>query len=73
MGKDSPLPAQVLEINPSHPVISNLFQAKDSSPDLAKLVAEQLFDNALIAAGLLDDPRSMLPRITELLKASMNK
>ena len=31
-------------------------------------VAEQVFDNALVAAGLLDDGRSMLPRIHKLLE-----
>ena len=34
----------------------------------ARQVAEQVFDNALVAAGLLDDGRSMLPRIHKLLE-----
>ena len=29
---------------------------------------DQLFDNALVAAGLLDDPRTMLPRLNKLLE-----
>lgn len=37
---------------------------------LAKLIAEQLFDNALIAAGLLEDTREMLPRLNEILANS---
>jgi hypothetical protein len=31
----------------------------------------QLLDNALVAAGLLDDPRSMLPRLNDILEASL--
>ena len=35
----------------------------------AKLIAEQVYDNALIAAGLVDDPRSMLTRLNKILTA----
>ena len=38
---------------------------------IAKLVAEQMLDNALIAAGLIDDPRSMISRLNEILVASL--
>jgi len=61
----------VFEINPGHPIIINLHRAIIANPDIAKLVADQVFDNALIAAGLVDDPRSMLPRLNELLAASL--
>ncbi|CAM9865385.1 unnamed protein product [Discosporangium mesarthrocarpum] len=35
---------------------------KTSHPSIAQMVAEQVFDNALVAAGLMDDSRVMLPR-----------
>jgi molecular chaperone HtpG len=35
---------------------------------VAKLIAEQILDNALIAAGLLDDPQKMVARIYKLLE-----
>lgn len=35
------------------------------------MVAEQVFDNALIAANLLDDPRSMLVRINTLVTQAL--
>jgi molecular chaperone HtpG len=57
-----------LEINSRHNLIKNLADLKDSDPDLAKLVAEQLFDNALIAAGFLDDPRTMVNRVYKILE-----
>jgi hypothetical protein len=31
-------------------------------------VAEQVFDNAMVAAGLLDDSRVMLPRLNQLIE-----
>ena len=32
------------------------------------MCCSQLLDNALVAAGLLDDPRTMLPRLNKLLE-----
>lgn len=66
------LPPQILEINPSHPLIHTLYAHKDDPRVPTHLVAQQLFDNALIAAGLLEDPRAMLPRLQELLLASLH-
>jgi molecular chaperone HtpG len=57
-----------LEINPNHGLIKNLNTLKDSDKDLAKLVVEQLYDNALVAAGFIEDPRSMVNRVYELLE-----
>jgi molecular chaperone HtpG len=57
-----------LEINPQHVIISRLASQKESNADLAKVVAEQLLDNARVAAGLLDDPRTMLKRMNDLLE-----
>lgn len=72
-GKQSDCPPQMLEINPKHPMILGLFAAKGSSEEVAKLVAEQLFDNTLVAAGLLDDPRSMIPRLNDILTKTLQK
>jgi HSP90 family molecular chaperone len=62
------LDAQKLEINPKHQLIVKLFKAMESNDDIAKVVAEQVFDNALVSAGLMDDPRSMLPVLNKLLE-----
>ncbi|MBI5691044.1 MAG: molecular chaperone HtpG [Verrucomicrobia bacterium] len=67
-GADSPLRVN-LEINPRHPVIKRLFETHTANPDRAKLVGEQLLDNALIAAGLLDDPTAMVARLNKLLES----
>jgi molecular chaperone HtpG len=58
-----------LEINPRHAVIKRLFETHTANPDRAKLVAEQLLDNALISAGLLDDATAMVARLNKLLES----
>ena len=66
-GGETPLKVNI-EINPRHAVIKHLHALHASSPDKAKLVAEQLLDNALISAGLLDDATSMVQRLYKLLE-----
>lgn len=62
-----------LEINPGHPLIKKLGQLKDTDMDLAKLLMEQIYENAMIAAGLNDDPRPMVLRLNELLTKALEK
>lgn len=57
-----------LEINPRHPIIVRLDQMRSSDAALAEKVAEQIYDNARVAAGVLEDPRSMLKRLNDLLQ-----
>lgn len=56
-----------LEINPRHAVIRKLAGTRTASPERAKLIAEQLLDNALISAGLLEDSTRMIQRLNKLL------
>lgn len=72
-GASAPLPPQILHINPKHPIIVGLATAKDSDPNLANMIAEQLFDNALVAAGLMDDVRSMVPRLNDLIAKALKE
>ncbi len=69
MNPDAPLPKPVVnfEINPSSDVIKNLDNLRNSSPELAKLVLEQLFDNAMLSAGLLESTTAMSKRLNEIL------
>jgi hypothetical protein len=67
-GQASFVPKQHLEINPKHPIIVRLHALRTEDPDLARVVAEQMFDNAMVAAGLLDDSRVMLPRLNKLME-----
>jgi TNF receptor-associated protein 1 len=58
-----------LEINPRSAVMKRLFETHTAAPDRAKLVAEQVLDNALISAGLLDDATPMVARLYKLLES----
>ena len=73
-GASSFMPPQVLEINPEHPIIHSLsrLHARGDKEEVAKLVAEQIFDNSLIAAGLVDDARNMLPRLNQILEKTLD-
>ncbi|HEY5777624.1 MAG TPA: molecular chaperone HtpG [Terrimicrobiaceae bacterium] len=66
-GAESPFKHD-LEINPNHPMLVGLDGCRKAKPEVSKQVAEQIYDNALIAAGLLEDPQSMLKRINALLE-----
>jgi molecular chaperone HtpG len=68
-GDDETAPAKHdLEINPAHPVIVRLEAMRQKDAALAGSVAEQIHDNARVAAGLLEDPRTMLNRLNQLLE-----
>jgi molecular chaperone HtpG len=71
MNKDSAdSPVRVnLEINPRSAVMKRLFETHTAAPEKAKLVAEQILDNALISAGLLDDATPMVARLYKLLES----
>ena len=74
-GQATAIPPQILEINPKHPIIKTFSKiaAENRDSALAKIVVEQVMDNALIAAGLVDDPRTMLPRLNQILEHSLGK
>ncbi len=62
-----------LEFNPRHPVMIRLQQTRSTNASLAAEVAEQLLDNARVAAGVMDDPRQMIGRLNSLLAQVLNK
>ncbi len=66
------LPKQQLQVNIKHPIIVKLNQVRNTDAQLAKEIAEQVFDNALIQAGLLDEGRSMIPRLQKLMEISLD-
>jgi len=65
-------PKVELELNPRHPLVKKLAEARLSQPEIAKLVASQLLDNALISAGLLDDARETVKRMNSLMEKAMS-
>lgn len=77
MARSSEERAQILqptlEINAGHDLIKKMHALKDSDSELAGLLLEQIYDNAMIAAGLNDDPRPMISRLNELLTKALEK
>lgn len=61
------------EINPAHPIIARLDAMRQKDAALAGSVAEQLLDNARVAAGLLEDPSAMVARLNSLLEKVLTK
>ncbi len=75
MSPGEPLPPLKveLELNPRHGLIHALAEARERNPELAKVVAEQLLDNALLSAGLLDDRVSLISRGFRLMEEALKK
>lgn len=59
--------AKNLEINTGHPLIKGLVELRVKDEALARLIAEQIYDNAMIQAGLVVDPRPMVERNYQIL------
>ena len=73
MGQDMPATKATLEINPRHAVIHGLSNLLESDMETASLVVQQLADNALLSAGLLDNPHTMTARMNELIGKLVEK
>eukprot|EP00123_Amoebidium_parasiticum_P006975 comp17791_c0_seq1/m.17845 comp17791_c0_seq1/g.17845 ORF comp17791_c0_seq1/g.17845 comp17791_c0_seq1/m.17845 type:complete len:704 (-) comp17791_c0_seq1:384-2495(-) len=67
----SGMPPANMEINPNHEIFKKVAEVKESNSDLAGRIVRQIYDNALISAGLMDDPRVMLDRITSLMQDAL--
>lgn len=61
-------PKVILEINPRHEIIRKLAALSDSDTESAGLIAEQVLDNALLSAGLLDDPQRIVARTQKIME-----
>lgn len=57
-----------LELSAKHHIVTTLHTIKDTNEPVARIAVEQLFDNANIAAGTLDDPRVLLTRLNKVLE-----
>lgn len=57
-----------IELSPKHHLITTLHTIRESNEPVARIAVEQLYDNACIAAGTLDDPRTLLARLNKVLE-----
>ncbi len=62
---------KVLEINTGHKLIKKLDTLREEDPEFARVVAEQVLDNALISAGLVINPRAMVERVNRILERTL--
>ena len=60
--------AATLHLNPDHELVKRVDILRKKQPDLAASVAEQVYYNSLISAGLVKDARFMLPHLDKLLE-----
>jgi len=60
---------RILELHPGHPIIKNLDVLAQRSPDSPKIKswAELLYQQALLAEGVLKDPARLVEQIAALL------
>jgi molecular chaperone HtpG len=60
---------RILELNPSHPIIRNLSALGAAEPQSERIAqwSELLFDQALLAEGVVKDPIDLVKRIQSLL------
>ncbi|MBI4700603.1 MAG: molecular chaperone HtpG [Deltaproteobacteria bacterium] len=60
---------RILEVNPNHPLIKNAAALAERDPGSShlQLWAELLFDQALLAEGVVADPAKLVSRIQDLL------
>jgi molecular chaperone HtpG len=74
-GADDAMPASPvkLQVNQRHPIIKGLSKLIESDQETAELIANQLLDNALATANLLDDPREMIARSYKAIEKLANQ
>src|SRR5690606_3215701 len=74
MNQDTPGASAIrLEVNPRHALIKNLNRLRTSDNELAKEIAEQIYDNSMVAAGFIEDPREMVNRLYKMMERLTDK
>ena len=62
-----------LELSQSHELIRSLLDIADADETVRKLVPAQIYYNAMLSAGMIDDARAVLPTITELVQVCIKQ
>jgi molecular chaperone HtpG len=70
LGRDFEAMPKILELNPAHPILTDLLKL-DSTSALQAIIIEQIYDSALLAEGLHPDPSSMVPRVQQIIQAAL--
>jgi HSP90 family molecular chaperone len=72
LNQEFEVPAQILEINQSHPLIRNLSALLTDSPQdpIVDVTIELLYENQLLIEGLHPNPAAMISRIQTLMETA---
>lgn len=62
---------KILAINPKHEVIKGINELRKKGDAFAQVAAQQLYDTALLSAGLLTDPSSTVQRMNQVLARAL--
>ncbi|KAI6209959.1 Heat shock protein 75 kDa, mitochondrial [Aphelenchoides besseyi] len=57
----------VLHVNFGHPIVKGLSKLRRSNEKLAKEIIDQVYDNALVTAGLAKETNEFVPRVNRIL------
>ncbi|MBN2008884.1 molecular chaperone HtpG [candidate division KSB1 bacterium] len=74
INKDMKVPAKIMEINPTHPLIENMLKVyqKDAKDAYLTRATENLYYSVMILDGYISDPHKMVEEMQELLVESSN-
>lgn len=73
MNDKGSVPPGILELNSKHPVIRGINELRKANDPFAEAAAEQVLENAQIAAGLIVDPRGMVNRLYNILERAVGQ
>ena len=62
-----------LELSQSHELIRSLIDIAEADETIKKLIPTQIYYNAMLSAGMIDDARAVLPNITELVQVCIKQ
>ncbi len=73
MGQDVPETHPEIAFNPHSPIVQRLAELRTEDEGLAKLLAGQIINTALLRAGMLDDPAKLADNSQQLLEKLLAK
>ena len=73
MGQEVPETHPEIAFNPHNPVVMKLAELQTQDEELARLLAGQLINTALLRAGMLDDPAKLADNSQALLEKLLQK
>jgi TNF receptor-associated protein 1 len=60
-----------IELSKVDPIVNSLIYVEDE--EVGKLAAMQIYYNAMVSAGMVEDARAILPNVTELIKKCIDQ